>query len=201
MKTTQYKFEKHLEATSESTNLDWLRNEFKAILESEKHFTSKADYIGYSFIGLDEKIDAIELRINELKELKTTLKNSYNKALEIGAEVLSGYNVDRLEGGGISSITITPQSTKSKTEITIYEPDKLIYLGYYKTVIDEDKIRLAMSSSDEREKLLKYCDMKIITTQTPSRLRINKRRNNGFKEANNAIDSKSNKIELVGEVA
>ena len=74
MKTTRYRFEKYLESAGVSESKEWLVKEFANILESDKDYTTKCDYIAMSILSLDSKIDSIDDEINELKELKSNLK-------------------------------------------------------------------------------------------------------------------------------
>ena len=69
MKTTRYNFEKALQEAKKS-NETWLKEEFKSILESDKYYTRKADYIGFSILSIDDKVASIDEEINELKQLK-----------------------------------------------------------------------------------------------------------------------------------
>lgn len=48
MKTQRYNFERQVEKASLESQ-DWLKREFRTILESDKDFTRKADYIGFFY--------------------------------------------------------------------------------------------------------------------------------------------------------
>ena len=54
-KLTRYRFEAVIQDTTEH-RCEYLTNEFINILESNKPYQSKADYIGYSILSIDEKI-------------------------------------------------------------------------------------------------------------------------------------------------
>jgi len=51
MQTTRYSFEKAIENISDS-GMEWLKDQFISILESDKDFTRKADYIGLSLLSI-----------------------------------------------------------------------------------------------------------------------------------------------------
>ena len=51
-------------------SIEWLKEEFRAILESDKDYTRKADYIGFSVLSIDNRIQSIDEEIKELQELK-----------------------------------------------------------------------------------------------------------------------------------
>ena len=55
MKTTRYKFEQMVQSANDKSR-EWLKDEFRAILESDKDYTRKADYIGFSILSIDTRI-------------------------------------------------------------------------------------------------------------------------------------------------
>lgn len=175
MKTTRYQFERDIEGAN-SSNADWLKTAFVSILESDKHFTSKADYIGYSILSIDEKVQSLDEQIKELQAVKKRLKEAKEIALTIGAEVLTQYGIDKLEGTGISSITLTPAKESVATELIIHDESALMELGYYYKVLDTAKVMEEFSKADERARLSPYCDVAITKTATQSKLKVNKRR-------------------------
>jgi hypothetical protein len=175
MKTTRYQFERDIEGAN-SNNTDWLKTAFASILESDKHFTAKADYIGYSLLSLDEKIQSVDEQIKELQSVKKRLKEAKEVALTVGAEVLTQYGIDKLEGVGISSITMTTAKDSVTTELIIHDEAALIELGYYYKIIDTAKIIEEFTKADERGRLAPYCDVVITKSTTLSKLKINKRR-------------------------
>jgi len=188
MKTQRYKFEMQVERASiEST--DWLKREFKTILESEKDFTRKADYIGYSILGMDNKINGIDEEIKELQELKKNLKAAKEVAVTVGAEVFTEYGINKIEGIGVSSITLTKEQIKTKTTLKILNEDALIKEGFFKVVIDEKAILEAYSKADERKSLLGYCTVLLNNEKIPKKLKINKKRT-----SNNSIYEKIEEV-------
>jgi hypothetical protein len=175
MKTQRYNFERQVERAS-CESQEWLKREFRTILESEKNYTRKADYIGFSIVSIDNKIDGIDEEIKELQELKANLKAAKEIALTTGAEIFQEYGIDKIEGLGISSITIGKESIKTKTKLKILNEDALIKEGYFKVVLDQDAIIQAYSKADEREALLNYCEVSLITEKSNAKLKINKKR-------------------------
>jgi hypothetical protein len=173
MKTTRYRFEQAVQEVKADT-ISWLKDELRAILESDKDFTRKADYIGFSIASIDAKVASIDEEIKELQQLKKNLKQAKEITLTTGAEVFAEYGVEKLEGAGISSITITKPTSKSKQQLHINDEAKLIKLGYTKVVLDEDKVLQALESQDEVAKLYATLDTQTIITK--AKLRINKRR-------------------------
>lgn len=175
MKTTRYQFERDIEGAN-SSNAEWLKQAYKSILESDKHFTSKADYIGYSILSIDEKVQSLDDQIKELQVVKKRLKEAKEIAITIGAEIFTEYGIDKLEGTGISSITMTDTKQSYHQELIITDEDALMELGYYYKILDTARVMDDFTKADERAKLEQYCDVVIITSTTVPKLKINKRR-------------------------
>lgn len=175
MKTTRYQFERDIEGAN-SSNTDWLKTAFQSILESDKHFTSKADYIGFSILSFDEKVQSLDEQIKELQAVKKRLKEAKEIALTVGAEVLTQYGIDKLEGMGISSITITTAKDNVATELVVTDEEALMELGYYLKVLDTNRVMEEFTKADERGRLVPYCDVVITKSTTLPKLKINKRR-------------------------
>ena len=187
MKTTRYRFQTAIESVNEDTT-NWLKDEFKTILESDKDFTRKCDYIGFSIANIDSKVASLDEEIKELQSLKKKLKSAKDIALTVGAEVFSSYGIEKLEGAGISSITVSKETTKSKQSLEILDEEILTAAGFYKKVLDEDAVLQAYEAQDPLA--LKYCSLSVEEIQTPAKLRINKR-----KGVNNSIEP--NELEAV----
>jgi len=175
MKTTRYRFEQVVQEVKEE-NTDWLRDEFRAVLESNKDFTRKADYIGFSIASIDVKVASIDEEIKELQQLKKSLKSAKNIALKVGAEIFAEYGVEKIEGAGISSITVTSATTKDVQKLEIYDDEELIKAGYYIKVVDEDAVLEAHQYRHRRELIQGLYSVTTIDTSTPAKLRVNKRR-------------------------
>ncbi|MDY0122918.1 siphovirus Gp157 family protein [Sulfurimonas sp.] len=175
MKTTRYKFEQLVQEVKEDTK-SWLRDEFKSILESEKDYTRKCDYIGFSIASIDDKVASLDEEIQELQELKKKLKSAKEIALTTGAELFAEYGIEKLEGAGISSITLTKESTKSKTTLEVLDEEALIKLGYFTLALDEEAVIEALSTQEELEILSQYARLHRVETTSTAKLRVNKRR-------------------------
>ena len=107
--------------------------------------------------------------------MKKRLKEAKEVALTIGAEVLADYGINKLEGAGISSITVTESKDKTDLELIIHDEDALMEMGYYFKVLDSARVIEEFTKADERERLRPYCDVTVNTVTTPSKLKINKR--------------------------
>jgi hypothetical protein len=175
MKTTRYRFEQAVQEVKADTT-SWLRDEFKAILESNKDFTRKADYIGFSIASIDDKVASIDEEIKDLQELKKNLKSAKEIALITGAEVFEEYGVDKLEGAGISSITVTKSTTKFKTSLCVINEEALIKLGYFTVSVDEQAVIEALSTQEDIENVIGYARLDTVETISTAKLKVNKRR-------------------------
>ncbi len=175
MKTTRYRFEKAIQEVKEDTTL-WLRDEFKSILESNKDFTRKCDYIGFSIASIDSKVASIEDEIRELQELKRDLKEAKNLAVSIGAQVFAEYGIDKLEGAGLSSITVAPAKNRVLHKVEILDEDELIKAGYWIKVVDEDALLEAHQYKSRRDLISDCYRVEDIDLSTPAKLKVNKRR-------------------------
>ena len=178
MKTTRYKFEQVIQEVKEDTT-EWLTEELRAILVSEKDFTRKCDYIGFSIASLDSKVASLDEEIKELQALKKSLKAAKDITLTTGAKVFSEYGIDKIEGAGISSITVTNPTTKVKQNLEIFNHDELIAAGFYKKVLDEEAVIKAyegLGSNGDRDLVQSHSKITIHNIITEAKLKINKRR-------------------------
>ncbi len=66
MKTTRYRFEQTVQSATDKTK-EWLKEELRAILESDKDYTRKCDYIGLSVLSIDKRLQSIDEEIKELQ--------------------------------------------------------------------------------------------------------------------------------------
>ena len=190
MKTTRYRFEQVIQELKEDSS-EWLIGELRAILESDKDFTRKCDYIGFSIANLDAKVASIDEEIKELQQLKKQLKSAKELALRIGAKVFSEYGIQKLEGAGISSITLTKPTTKLIQTLELLDPDQLIAMGYAKTLVDEQAVMNALNSVNSKSLLQNYAKLSIEEVTTPPKLKINKRRSKSVPLALKEIDESS----------
>ena len=176
MKTVNYRLQTQMEQIKPNST-EWYKNYIREILESDKPYHVKADYIGLSFQELQNKIDYLADDIKELQRLKKKLENAKTTALETTAEVLAEYGIDRIDGTTISSITITPQKQKVKDKLTILDEDALVTLGYAKVSVDEKAVAEAMQTLECMDEIDKYVEVSTITEITPARIKVNAKRN------------------------
>ncbi len=176
MKTTNYRLQTEIEHLTPTSQKEWFRNYLKELLESDKPYYVKSDYIALSFMELDNKIDYLTNEIKTLTELKKKLQQAKTLGLEIAAQTLQEYGIDKMEGTAISSLTIAPAKTKTKEEIRIKDPQKVMELGYVSFSVDEKAVKEALHHTKMFEQLDPYVDVSLRDEIVPARLKINKKR-------------------------
>jgi len=177
MKMTNYRLQNEMENINPH-NLDWFKDYIRQVLESDKPYYAKADYLGLSIQEIQNKIDYLSSDIKEMTALKKTLTIAKATALEATAEVLAEYGIDRLDGTSISSITITPPKTKTKETFKIINEKELISLGYFTISVDEQSVRDAMSTIEGMNEVDKYVKVGVDTEEVPARIKVNAKRGN-----------------------
>ncbi len=177
MKTTNYRLQTEIEHLSPTSQKEWFKNYLKEVLESDKPYYVKSDYIALSFLELDNKIDYLTNEIKTLTTLKKKLQQAKTLGLEIAAETLKEYGIDKMEGTAISSLTIAPPKTKTKESIRIKDPSKVMELGYVSFNVDEKAVKEALHHKEMFAELDPYVDVSYEEEQIPARLKINKKRN------------------------
>jgi len=176
MKMTNYRLQTEIENIN-TDKTEWFKNYVRQVLESNKPYHAKADYIGLSIKELDNKIAYISDDIKELQALKKNLTLAKTTALEATAEVLAEYGIDRLDGTAISSITITPSKTKIKDTLNIINSEELIKLGYFRVVVDEQSVKDAMSTLEGMNEIDKFVEVGVVKEEVPSKIKVNFRHN------------------------
>lgn len=191
MKVTNYRLQTEMENIKED-NQEWFKNYVRQVLESDKPYHAKADYLGLSIQEIQNKIDYLAEDIKEMSALKKNLSLAKAKALEATAAVLAEYGIDRLDGASISSITITPKKTKLTETFEIINADALIKLGYFSVVVDEQAVKDAMLSIEGMNEIDEFVKVGVTSEEISARIKVNARRasaNNQATELLNLVDS------------
>ncbi len=183
MKSTDYRLQKEIEHLTPTSQKDWFKNYVREVLESDKPYHAKADYIGLSFQELQNKIDYLASDIKELQQLKKTLTEAKSIAQEATASILAEYGIDRIDGNLISSLTITPSKIKTKDKLVITDPYALMALGYTKVTVDEKAVEDAMCTIEGMNEIDKFVEVSIATEEVPARIKINSKRGSVNSEA------------------
>lgn len=193
MKMTNYRLQTEMEHIKPDSQ-EWYKDYVRQVLESNKPYHAKADYIGLSIQEIQNKIDYLSEDIKEMSTLKKSLTTSKATALEATASVLAEYGIDRLDGTSISSITITPKKTKLKETFNIIDADALIKLGYCTVIVDEQSVKNAMLTEEGMNEIDEYVEVGVTNEEVPSRIKVNARRssqNNQATELLSLVDSQA----------
>ena len=193
MKMTNYRLQTEIENIKEDKQ-EWFKNYVRQVLESNKPYHAKADYIGLSMKELDNKIAYIADDIKELQTLKKNLTSAKATALEATASVLAEYGIDRLDGTSISSITITPKKTKLKETFKVIDAEALIKLGFYTVVVDEQSVKDAMLTIEGMNEIDKYVDVGVVKEEVPAKIKVNARRSSSNNQATELLSLVENQV-------
>ena len=175
MKMINYRLQTEMEQIK-SSSTDWYKHYLRGVLESDKPYHVKADYIGLSFQEIQNKIDYLANDIKELQSLKKDLVSAKLIAQEATADVLSEYGIDRMDGTAISSITLAAEKSTTKMSIKITDPDALIKLGYVNIVVDTEAVEQAMLTMEGMDEVDRYIEIVTETKTTPAKIKINSKR-------------------------
>jgi hypothetical protein len=186
MKMTNYRLQTEIE-NIKTDKQEWFKDYVRQILESNKPYHAKADYIGLSIKEIDNKIEYLTADIKEMSTLKKSLVSAKATALEATATVLAEYGVDRLDGTSISSITISPKKTKLKETFKVVDAEALIKLGYFRVVVDEASVKEAMSTLEGMNEIDKFVEVGIDKEEVPARIKVNARRGSVNNQATELI--------------
>ena len=115
-------------------------------------YFTKADKIANAFMNIDSKIQYIKEQTKLLQQVKKQLELSRTNAKEQVAKALTSFDVSKLEGVSISSITVNPASTTSKTYVEPINKDALIRAGYFSVVVDMEAVEKALYSADQDQR-------------------------------------------------
>jgi hypothetical protein len=175
MQTKKYRLQTEME-NLKIGNEEWFKDYLRQVLESDKSYFEKADYIAYCISQVQHKIDYITDEIAELQTIKKNLANSKEIALEITASVLMEYGIEKLEGATVSSITITPEKSKVKEIVAVKDEQALMGLGFVSFSVDMDAIEKAITTKDGLKEIQEFIEINKITVTTPAKIKINNKR-------------------------
>jgi len=192
MKVKKYRLETEIEHLSIDNQKSWFMDYLKSLLESDKPYYQKSDYIALCFFELDNKVDYLANEIKALTAQKKKLEEAKRLGLEITAKTLQTYGIDKMEGTVISSLTTTPSKKKLNRKIVIKDPSKVMELGFVNFTVDRKAIDIALENGEDISELLQHIEVTETTEITLPKLKINKRRS-----SNNNIVS----TELLDDVA
>jgi len=175
MKVENYRLQTQIEQLSIDNQKNYFIDYLKSLLESDKPYFQKSDYIALCFSELDNKLAYFTSEIKILTAQKKKLEEAKKIGLELTAKTLASYGIDKMEGTHISSLTITPSKKKTNRKIIITNPNKVMELGFVEFSVDKKAIATALEEEEDNAELLQYIEVTETTETTPSKLKINKK--------------------------
>lgn len=176
MKVTNYRLQTEIEQLSIDNQKNWFIDYLKSLLESDKPYFQKSDYIALCFFELDNKVNYLANEIKALTAQKKKLEEAKRLGLEITAKTLKDYGIEKMEGTAISSLTITPSKKKVNRKVNIKDPNKVMELGFVEFSVDKKSIEMSLNNDEDITELLQYIEVTETTETIVPRLKINKRR-------------------------
>lgn len=177
MKLVNYQLQTQIEQLSETKSQKFFKEYLQNILEDDsKPYYQKADYVGLSLNELKNKIDYIAQNIQELQAYKKRLSSSLDIAKVITAEVFNKNGIDRIDGGIISSITLSKETSKVKETLTIKDEKAVMGLGHVQFEPDTESILKALKTKEGQDELSKFVSISSDTIITPAKVKINTKR-------------------------
>jgi len=177
MKMTNYRLQTEIESLSSDKSQEFFTEYIRSIIQDfSKPYYQRTDYVGLSLQEVKSKIDTLAQDIRELQQLKTRLSDSLDIAKEITANVLLENGIDRMDGNIISSLTLTKESSKTKTTLKVLDTASVMRLGYIKYEPDLDAIEQAMKTQEGLEELDAFVSIASTTETIPSKIKVNTKR-------------------------
>jgi len=177
MKLVNYQLQTQIETLSDTKSKKFFKEYLENILEDEsKPYYQKADYVGLSLQELKNKIDYLAQNIQELQAYKKKLSSSLDIAKVVTAEVFNKNGIDRIDGGIISSITLSKETSKVKETLTIKDEKAVMGLGHVQFEPDTESILKALKTKEGQEELGNFVSISSDTIITPAKVKINTKR-------------------------
>ena len=176
MKLVNYKLQTQMENLNDDSTNQYCKEYLKSILEANTPYFQKADYIGLSLQEIASKIEYIGTDIRELQAYKKKLQTALTLAKELVADVFIQNGVDRVDGNLISSLTLQAESTTSKSDVVIFDENKIMGLGYVKFTPDIEAIKIALQTSKGKKELEGLVSVITETTTIKPKVKVNSKK-------------------------
>ena len=89
---------------------------------------------------------------------------------------LDSYGIEKLEGGAISSLTLTPPRTKRKSRLLVHDPEKAMEFGYVRFEVDRKMLEEALTLPESARELEGIAELEVEEERIPSKVRVNLKR-------------------------
>ena len=174
MKLVNTQLQSQMERLSKEKSTEYFIDYIRAILEdTSRPYYKRADYLGLSLLELQSKIDTLTQDIQELQKLKKRLSEASEIAKEVIASIFVIHGIDRMDGNILSSLTLTPETSKTKLSLKILDEEAVMRLGYIKVEPDLQAIEKAMMDIDSMEELDEFVSIESTSVTIPAKLKVN----------------------------
>ena len=174
MKLVNTQLQSQMERLSKAKSTEYFIEHIRAILEdTSRPYYKRADYLGLSLLELQSKIDTLTQDIQELQQLKKRLSEASEIAKEVIASIFVIHGIDRMDGNILSSLTLTPETSKTKLSLKILDEEAVMRLGYIKVEPDLPAIEKAMMDIDSMEELDEFVSIESTSVTIPAKLKVN----------------------------
>ena len=188
MKLVSTRLQSQMERLSKAKSTEYFMDYIRSILEdTSRPFHKRADYVGLSLLELQSKIDTLTQDIQELQSLKKRLSEASEIAKEAIASIFENNGIDRIDGNIISSLTLTPQTSKTKLSLKILDEEAVMRLGYIKVEPDLSAIEKAMMDIETMEELDQYVTIESTSVTIPAKIKVNTKRTHHVTQADELL--------------
>ena len=188
MKLVNTQLLSQMERLSKEKSTEYFIEHIRSILEdTNRPYYKRADYVGLSLLELQSKIDTLTQDIQELQKLKKRLSEASEIAKEVIASIFVIHGIDRMDGNILSSLTLTPETSKTKLSLKILDEEAVMRLGYIKVEPDLQAIEKAMMDIDSMEELDEFVSIESTSVTIPAKLKINTKRTSHHTQADELL--------------
>ena len=188
MKLVNTQLQSQMERLSKAKSTEYFMDYIRYILEdTSRPYYKRADYLGLSLLELQSKIDTLTQDIQELQKLKKRLSEASEIAKEVIASIFVIHGIDRMDGNILSSLTLTPETSKTKLSLKILDEEAVMRLGYIKVEPDLQAIEKAMMDIDSMEELDEFVSIESTSVTIPAKLKINTKRTSHHTQADELL--------------
>ncbi len=188
MKLVNTQLQSQMERLSKEKSTEYFIDYIRSILEdTSRPYYKRADYVGLSLLELQSKIDTLTQDIQELQKLKKRLSEASEIAKEVIASIFVIHGIDRIDGNILSSLTLSPETSKTKLSLKILDEEAVMRLGYIKAEPDLTAIEQAMMSIEGMEELDQYVTIESTSVTIPSKIKVNTKRTHHVTQADELL--------------
>ena len=174
MKLVNTQLQSQMERLSKAKSTEYFMDYIRSILEdTSRPYYKRADYLGLSLLELQSKIDTLTQDIQELQKLKKRLSEASEIAKEVIASIFVIHGIDSMDGNILSSLTLTPETSKTKLSLKILDEEAVMRLGYIKVEPDLQAIEKAMMDIDSMEELDEFVSIESTSVTIPAKIKVN----------------------------